>query len=186
MDPVTLKSTRRLILTTLYDQYLADPLRMLTPSEMLETEELTRENLAANAHYLHERGLIELLTGYNAPLFAATRISPEGIDLVEDTARFREVMGHDAAVVDDISADAPRLVLKVAEEANVSNLSDVRKQWLLDDLRSLRDEFRKAPHERQEHVVRGLLAAVSDYFDGDSGEALPSFRELRVYLGAGE
>lgn len=186
MDPITSKATRRLILMILYRQYLADPLRMLTPEEMLEEDGLTRQTLAANAHYLHERKYIELLTGYNPPLFAAARISPEGIDLIEDRDRFREILGQDAPVIDQISVDGPRMVLKIAEEVEASDLSGVRQQWLLDDLRRLRDEFRREPHERREHVIRATLHGVSEYFNGDPSETLPSFEALLRYLSTGE
>jgi hypothetical protein len=170
----------------LYEQYLADPLRMLTPEEMLEDDGLTRQTLATNSHYLHDRGYIEMLTGYNPPLFAAARISPQGIDLIENAERFRELFGQDAPVVDAVNVQGPRLVLNVAEAVEALGISDVRKQWLLDDLRRLRDEFRKEPQERREDVVRACLRAVAEYFDEDPAVALPSFGTLVQYLSTGE
>lgn len=170
----------------LYEQYLADPLRMLTPEEMLEDDGLTRQTLAANSHYLHDRGYIELLTGYNPPLFAAARIAPMGIDLIEDRELFREILGQDAPVVDAVSVEGPRMVLRVADEVAESGLSPVRQQWLLSDLRRLRDEFRKEPQERREDIIRATLESVAEYFDDDPAVALPSFGALIRYLSTGE
>jgi hypothetical protein len=186
MDVKTSKSDRRIIIRFLYEQYLIDPLKMLTPDDFLDTEKLTRESLAANSHYLHDRGYIELLVGYKPPLFAAARISPAGIDLVEDQNKFAEVLGHDAPVLDTVSTNAPRLVLQIAEEVEASGLSSVRKRWLLDDLRLLHDELRRPPKFRREAVAHECLRTIPDYFDEDVAAILPSFPKLQDYLAFGD
>lgn len=186
MDPISSKATRRLILTILYEQYLADPLRMLTPEEMLVHDGLSRENLAANSHYLHDRGFIELLLGYKPPLFAAARIAPQGIDLMEDRERLRQLLGQDAPVIDAVSVEGPRMVLEIADEVHESGLSAIRKKWLLEDLHRLRDEFRKEPHDRREEVIRNSLSSIGEYFEGDPAAALPSLERLTMYLSTGK
>ena len=69
------KYVRGRILQILYEHFLDDPMKMLTPEDILSDESIERENLAASAIYLHDRGLIELAIGYAPPLFASARMS---------------------------------------------------------------------------------------------------------------
>lgn len=179
------KSTRKEILNILYTQYLRDPMKMLTPDDMLG-DTLDRERLAPNVHYLHERGFVELLVGYNAPLFAAVRIAPDGIDLIEDAHRFTQMFSSQGAVTDAVSSETPALVLAIADEVEASSLTNVRKEWLLADLRELRDQLRRPAHERQEIRVSEILQSLDEYFDDDASMYLPSLARLKSALEVGE
>ena len=70
------KAVRRFILTILYAHWKEDPHGVLTPKEIMADGTIERDDLPSNAFYLHERGYIELMVGYEPPLFAAARISP--------------------------------------------------------------------------------------------------------------
>ena len=67
------KAVRRRILVMLYESYQVHPLQMITPAEIMEAIALSKEDLAANAYYLHDSGLVEMMMGYAPPLFAAAR-----------------------------------------------------------------------------------------------------------------
>ena len=84
---------RRIVMEQLYASFLEDPMQMLTPTDITDTGKVTITELIPCAHYLADRNLIELMVGYNPPLFAATRIAPEGIDLIEDPLEFDRLFG---------------------------------------------------------------------------------------------
>jgi len=67
------KSIRRKLLTRLYERYQRDPLDMLEPQDFADIA--VRVSLAANMHYLADRGLVEMMMGYNPPMFSAVRIT---------------------------------------------------------------------------------------------------------------
>ncbi|MCE9631006.1 MAG: hypothetical protein K8S94_09895, partial [Planctomycetia bacterium] len=91
------KETRGRILAVLYHTFQRDPLVMMTPSDIADASKLRMDQLAASCHYMHDRRFIELMMGYNPPLFAAARIAPEGIDLYEDRKRFERLFSDDPA-----------------------------------------------------------------------------------------
>ena len=68
---------------------------MLSPYDIAEHGTVVLEDLTANCHYLHDRSLIELMVGYNPPMFDAARIAPEGIEIYEDMAQFDKQFPRD-------------------------------------------------------------------------------------------
>lgn len=133
------KHARRVILTVLYESYQRDPMFMMTPSDMADASALLIDDLAPNCHYLHERELIELIMGYNPPLFAAARIAPEGIDLYEDQRRFNRFFSHASADHPEDTVAVVPLVMALAQEAEAAPLKGLQRDWLLRDVTRLRE-----------------------------------------------
>jgi len=161
------KSIRRRLLHFLYERYLTDPLEMLGPGEFFEAlPQLSRQQLIPNMHYLADRRLVELMIGYNPPMFAAARITANGIDLVENRFEFNLRFPPEPGEEEETAADVPALMERLVEEAEFSPLDGEERAALLRDVQFLRDEFaRPLPrwrHEVIESVLQWILQSVEE------------------------
>ena len=172
------KAVRRRILQILYEHYMNDPHEMLGPQEILEDGTLPRDRLAANAHYLHDRGLVELMMGYNPPLFAAARITADGIDLVENRFEFNLLFPPAPGEQEEATAHVPVLVERLVEEAEFAPLDGEARKCLLRDVQYLREELSRPVARWRTEVVETVLGWMAAHFD-DPDEMLPSLGRLR-------
>ncbi len=172
------KSIRRRLLTILYERYLQDPLDMLTPEDFLEDGALHREDLAANMHYLHDRNLVELMMGYNPPMFAAARITADGIDLVENRFEFNLRFPPEPGEEEEDMADLPRLMEQLTAEADFSPLDGEARASLLRDVQFLRDEVARPVHRWRMPVIETVLGWIAANF-AHPDETLPSLPRIR-------
>ena len=175
------KSTRRRMLIILYERYQKDPLDMLGPDDLLEDGTLTREDLMPNMYYLNDRGLVELMMGYNPGMFAAARITVQGIDLVENEYEFNLVFPGAPGALEAAMADVPVLMERLVEEADFSALDGEERRCLLRDVQYLRDELARPANRWRADVIRTVLDWIAGFFD-DPDEALPSLAKLRRLL----
>jgi hypothetical protein len=177
------KTVRRRILIILYERYLRDPLDMLTPQDILETRAVSREDLIANVHYLNDKGLIELMMGYNPPLFAAVRITAKGIDLVENTFEFNLQFPPEPGEAEHLMAGVPLLIERLVAEADFSALDGEERKCLLRDVQYLRDELMRRPDRWRMNVIETVIGWIAGYFD-DPDECPPSLGALREAIAA--
>ncbi len=176
----TPKQVRARILGTLYDTFQRDPLIMMTPSDIADGAQLKMDVLAANCHYLHDRNFIELMMGYNPPLFAAARIAPEGIDLYEDRKRFKSLFSEDPADHADVTADVIPLILALGREAETAPLAGLKREWLLADVSRLRDLLRRPQDAWDADHLRNALQWLQGQATPDA--PLPSLAALEDAL----
>ena len=172
------KTVRRRLLTILYERYLEDPLDMLSPEDFLEHGRVTRKDLVANIHYLHDRHLVELMIGYSPPMFAAARITADGIDLVENRFEFNLRFPPEPGAEEVARAGLPLLIERLVEEADFAPLDGEARTNLLRDVEYLRDEIARPAHRWRRHVIEAVL----DWIEGsetEPGETLPSLGEIR-------
>jgi len=155
---------------------------MLSPEDILGPGTLSREDLPANIFYLFDRGLIELMIGYSPPMFDAARIAPGGIDIVEDPIEFDRQFPADSLENGHLQAEAMPLVMRLAEEADRAPLQGTQREWLLRDVRLLRDELRRSEKQFRLDSVRQALGWIPDYFEGTANEHLPTLESLRVLI----
>jgi len=186
MEPNSLrshpKSVRRRLLTILYEHYNADPLEMLTPEDLLEDGTIARGDLLSNAFYLHDRNLIELMMGYNPPMFAASRITAKGIDLVENRFEFNLQFPPAPDEEEQAMAEVPLLLERLVQEADFSALDGEKRKSLLRDVQYLREELCRPVERWRKHVAKTVVGWIETYFD-NVDVVLPSLRELKAYLG---
>ena len=178
------KSVRRRLLKILYDHYQADPLEMLSPTDIID-EGVARDDLVANIYYLHDRELIELMMGYNPPLFAAARITADGIDLVENRFEFDLRFPPAPDEAEDALAGIPLLLERLIDEAEFSPLDGEKRHALLRDVQFLRDEIARPATRWRTAVIDAVLGWVEGHFDhADEAahSALPSLAKLREAL----
>jgi len=180
MDNTHPKSVRRHLLSFLYDRYMANPLEMLAPQDFLEAGNLSREALMVNMHYLADRKLVELMIGYNPPMFAAARITADGIDLVENRFEFNLRFPPDPGEREESVADLLWLVERLAEEAELSPLDGEARKSLLRDVQYLRDEMARPAERWRLRVVQTVLDWIATSIDQNGDEdPLPSLRPIQ-------
>ncbi|MBI2433777.1 MAG: hypothetical protein HYV26_12995 [Candidatus Hydrogenedentes bacterium] len=173
------KSIRRKLLKFLYDRYLDDPLEMLVPEDFFEhLPDISRRELIPNIHYLGDRRYVELMMGYNPPMFAAARITATGIDLVENcfefNLRFPPAPGHE----EEAAADLPHLVERLVEEADFSPLDGEERHALLRDVQFLRDELARPVHRWRRRVIEAVLYWITGSVE-NAEEILPAAVSLQ-------
>ena len=156
------KHARRRLMNVLYDRYQRDPLEMLVPEDFLGPEGVAREELVANIHYLADRKLVELMIGYNPPLFAAARITANGIDLVENRFLFNLRFPPEPGQEEEAFADLPVLMERLVEEAEFAPLDGEARMALLRDVQFLRDELARPVHRWRRSVIDTVLGWIID------------------------
>ncbi|MCH7958855.1 MAG: hypothetical protein IID08_01915 [Candidatus Hydrogenedentes bacterium] len=176
------KYVRGRILQILYEHFLDDPMKMLTPEDILGDESIERKILATSAIYLHERGLIELAIGYAPPLFTSAKISPDGVDLVENEDSFRREFSDTSAADGESNREATLLMVSLAKEAELSPLQGLQREWLYRDLTHLRDELRRPVDTWRQEVILRSIGWIRGYFDGDCDRYLASLSRLENFL----
>jgi len=184
MEPINPKLIRRRIIEILYQSYQVDPLRMLSPYDIAEHGTVVLEDLTANCHYLHDRSLIELMVGYNPPMFDAARIAPEGIEIYEDMSQFDKLFPRDPSEGRLQAPNVIPLMTQVAREAEASPLDGVRREWLLRDLSHLRDELRLPENEWRPEVIMRDLQWLEGLLESEEDADLPSLDRLKSMLNA--
>lgn len=185
MDTRHPKTVRRRILQALYQRYLHDPLDMAAPQDVMDDAGVAREDLVANVYYLQDRGLIELLMGYNPPLFAAARMTADGIDLVENAFQFNLRFPPAPGEIEEALATVPILLERLVQEADFSPLDGEARQALLRDVQYLRDEVARPAVRWRIDVIRAVLNWIEGHFahcEAPAREALPSLADLREAL----
>ena len=174
------KGVRRQLLLILYDRYQQDPLEMLSPEEILAYETVAREDLMANMHYLRDRGLVEMMIGYRPPLFAAARITADGIDLVENHYQFNLRFPATLDELERMNDTVPVLVERLVEEAEFTSLDGEKRHALLRDVQYLRDELMRPVRRWRHHVVHTVLDWIAQ--QAEDPEELPSVQPLKQAL----
>jgi len=174
------RQIRRRILTILYERYFSDPLDMPGPEDLLR-DGVEREDLVPNAHYLNDRGLIELLIGYSSPLFTAARITAKGIEVVENRYQFDLMFPPEPSESEFALAEVPVLVERLIEEADFAPIDGEARHCLLRDVQYLRDELARPTSRWRYKVIEAVLEWIGEHVGG-SDETLPSLGKLRERL----
>ena len=157
MNPPHHKSIRRSLLITLYEHYMADPAEMVEPALFLADGTLEKHSLLVNMHYLSDRGLVELMLGYDHSSFAAVRITAKGIDLVENQFELDHQFPPHPDAAEQGAADLPMLIELVQAEADLCDLDGVARRALFDDIAYLRSEIARPAAAWRLHVIQAVL-----------------------------
>jgi len=181
MPPKHPKSIRREMLLYLYNRYQNDPLEMIGPGDFLEGCGWTKQELVPNIHYLHDRKLVELMFGYNPPLFAAARILAAGIDLVEHPFEFDRMFPPS---LEEDSTEHSRimyLVEHLVDEVDFAPVEGHARRNQLRDAQYLRDEAALSSDKWRWDVMLQLLDWIEAPLEDPAG-SIPSIYELRKAL----
>ncbi len=175
------KYVRRRILIILYDCYMHNPLEMLGPDIFIDEQGMTRADLVPNIHYLADRGLVELMIGYNPALFASARIRPDGIDLVENRYAFNLRFPPAPGAEEEAVAEVPLLVEDLVNQAELSPLDGDGRRALLQDVAFLREEIARPVHRWRKEVVDTVLSWIAAPFT-EPAHILPALPKLHQAL----
>lgn len=181
MEAVHPKAIRRRILTLLYERYMSNPLDMIGPSDFLAEENLTRQDLVVNVHYLHDAGLAELMVGYNPKSFNAVRITAKGIDLYEDSYALNRQFPSLPGEADYPLGEAARLVEELLEQMELSALDTETRRGLRQDIEYLRGELSRPSGARRLSVLKTVLGWIEETLCRH-GETLHAINPLRAVL----
>ncbi len=177
------KAIRRWILEKLYERYLENPTEMLGPEDFLGTGLVDKKQLATNIHYLYDKELVELITGYHSPLFVATRITPKGIDLVENTREFNLLFPAYPVGVEEETVELLETMEQMVVEADLTPLEGEKRKCLLRDIQYLRDEFSRPAKLWRRNVIEQVVQWIEESLeDLDRNEFLPSLDIMREHL----
>lgn len=174
------KAVRRFLLQRLYDSYMSDPLQMLTPDDFMADGTLDRHDLAVGMHFLRDDALAEVMLGYRPPLFISARITPKGLELVEDRYEFDRRFPSNAAYAESAVAGLPALVEQLVVEADLCGLERPRRMALLRDVQYLRDEIAQPLTIWRPPVLASLLDWIDEPFE--AGAELPASAAIRHEL----
>ena len=173
---------RREILGILYESYLEDPLQMLTPTDITERGSVRIKELVSNAYYLHDLDLIELMVGYTPPLFAATRILPKGIELFEDREALDKIFPIGPALPSGDITQLIRLMMKLGQEADQTELVGTQKDWLIKDVNRLRTLLSVPEKEWNSEDILSTLHWLDGFFMEQENVPLPSLELIKTML----
>lgn len=162
MNPHFHKSIRRRLLVTLYEHYMANPAEMLEPAAFLGDGTLEKHPLLVNMHYLADRGLVELMLGYDPSVFAAVRITSKGIDLVENQFELDRQFPPHPDGAEQGAADLPLLIEQLQHEADICDLEGTARRALLDDVAYLRNEIARPAACWRLQVILSVLGWMSE------------------------
>jgi len=169
------------MLLMLYQRYLRNPLEMLTPIDFKETLHLTPEELVPAVHYLSDSGLVELMIGYNPPMFAAVRITAKGIDLVEHPFEFNLRFPPAPVESADPAAVLPSLIEELLFQAELSALARDRREVVFRDIQYLREELAQPQARWREEIIQTLLKWIEAPFP-DAAVELPALEKIHRVL----
>ncbi len=181
VDTLHPKQIRRRLLIALYGRYLEDPLEMLEPAFFLRDQGVSRRDLVPNMHYLSDRGLVELMLGYNPPLFAGVRITAKGIDLVENRFEFNRLFPPELGEEESAQADVPVLVERLVFEIDMAQADGETRHALIRDVNFIRDEIARPVLRWRIEVIRTVIGWMREAVR-DAAVELPSLDPLEARL----
>lgn len=132
---------RRRILELLYKSYTDHPYNRITPKEFKEVLGIGLKELHFNIIYLEEKGYIELSKPLEGSIFVGARITPRGVDLVEDECEFNVFFPEESIKIpDEIFVEFENLIDETSGKTDISNES---KELIIEELKHILEELKK-------------------------------------------
>lgn len=134
---------RRRILQILYERFAEHPYNRTTPSEFKENLDIGLKALHFNIIYLEEKGYVELSKPLEGSVFVAARITPKGIDLVEDEYEF-SILHPEESEAGPVTSDIlEKFETLINETIALTDISDDSKELIIEEIRAIQNELRK-------------------------------------------
>lgn len=134
---------RRKILEMVYERFREHPYHRVTPKEFRETLNINLRELHYNIIYLEEKGYLELQKPLEGNIFVGARITPKGIDLVEDEYQLNIMFPHtktEKAVASNVLKEFTLLIGKLQ---STKNLSTDLKELIIEEVKEISNELQK-------------------------------------------
>ena len=151
---------RRKILEILYDSIRKHPYNRVTPKEFKESLGINLEELHFNIIYLEEKGLLELQKPLEGSLFVGARITPKGIDLVEDEYQMNVFFPQGLATPHIPESIFQKLDALIKETENWEAPSPDSKELIIEELKEILSELKsKEPSYAR---IKGLVDRLKE------------------------
>ncbi len=140
---MTNSELRRKILKMVYERFREHPYYRITPKEFRENLNINLRELHYNIIYLEEKGLIELQKPLEGSIFVGARITPKGIELVEDEYQLNIIFPADQkekSMPTNISVEFNQIIDAVESTDNMS--SDL-KEIIVEEIKEIQNELKK-------------------------------------------
>ncbi len=166
---------RRKILETLYERFKEHPYNRVAAKEFKEILSVNLKELHFNIIYLEEKGYVELQKPLEGSLFVGARITPKGIDLVEDEYQM-SVFFHEESATPLIPCDIFEKFDSLIKETEGSDKPSAdSKELIIEELKEIQNELKKTEpsysaikgfterlRERNFEVWKKLMAIIKD------------------------
>jgi hypothetical protein len=172
---MTYNEIRQKILEMLYELFKEHPYHRLTAKDFRESMNIGMRDLNFNIIYLEEKGLVELQKPLEGSLFVGARITPKGIDLVEDEYQLSVLFPLQTgfpAIPEKVFEQLDSLISATSEKPGLSTDS---KELITEELAAIRNELRKTEpgystiknnvdrlKERDHDIWRKLTTIIKD------------------------
>jgi hypothetical protein len=133
---------RRKILEMLYDSIRKHPYNRVTPNEFKESLGIDLRDLHFNIIYLEEKGLLELQKPLEGSLFVGARITPKGIDLVEDEYQMNVFFPQELAKPHIPDSIFHRLDSLIEETEGLETPSPDSRELIIEELKEIQSELK--------------------------------------------
>ncbi|UCF69868.1 MAG: hypothetical protein JSW49_06615 [candidate division WOR-3 bacterium] len=140
---MTNAAIRRKMLQLLYESFMEHPYNRMTPKELREPLGIGLKELHFNIIYLEEKGYVELSKPLEGSIFVGARITPRGVDLIEDEYEFNVLFPEQTS-----ASSVPNEVLEqfdvlTKQTSEIPDLSDDSKELIIEELKSIQAELNK-------------------------------------------
>ncbi len=130
-----------------YERFKEHPYYRITPKEFRDSLNISLKELYYNIIYLEEKGLIELQKPLEGSIFVGARITPKGVDLVEDEYQFDITFPR---------STQKQQVINMSEEFNIL-IRDI------ESLDSVSNELREIIREEIKDIYKELTGGEPSY-----------------------
>jgi len=135
---------RRKILEMVYERFKEHPYYRVTPKEFKNTLHIGLKELRYNIIYLEEKGYIELQKPLEGSIFVGARITPKGIDLIEDEYQFNIIFPQaktEKAIESNVFKE---FALLIDELESIKNLNKDLKEIIIEEIKEITHELQKS------------------------------------------
>jgi len=161
------RAVRRRMLLAFYEAYQTHPHLMLSPKEVMETADVTHDELLRNIFYLEEHGLVECLKGFGTALFGAAKLTANGVDVVEDEQKLSELFPVDEDGPAPPRDELSELLERISIDARNAPLGQQDIDTLIDELELIRKSLERTRTPERMKKIKTLFGWVRASFDGN-------------------
>ena len=152
---------RREILRMLYECFKEHPYNRMTSNELKETLNIGLKELQFNVIYLEEKGLLELQKPLEGSLFVGARITPKGIDLIEDEIQLDIVFptkSTEASISSKVFDELQHLIHETSES---NELDQDTKELIVEEIAEIQKQLKLS--EPSYTVVKKLTEHIKNH-----------------------
>ncbi len=150
---------RRRILEMVYERCREHPYHRVTPKEFRTELNIGLKDLHFNIIYLEEKGYLELQKPLEGSLFVGARITPKGIDLIENEYQLDLMFPIEKEDMIPTNVFEEFNLLNDAIMADGNMIKDLR-ELITENINEIQNELKKS--EPSYSTIKGLLTKIKE------------------------